>query len=66
MSLEIPSPRASDHIGFITGHRDWGVIAKCPHCDATNIVRLSPKQKLCGSWACKLKQGAKRDKRRKV
>lgn len=50
--------------GFSPGHQSfagrWGVIAKCPHCEKVNIVRLAPKQATCGGEACGTKNRGKR------
>lgn len=40
--------------GHSMGYRDWGVVAKCPHCERTDIKRTSKVQKICGADACKL------------
>ena len=37
------------------GSPSWGYIEKCPHCSATNIVRVSPNQKTCGKIPCQAK-----------
>ena len=48
--------RPSRGIGFITANRDWGSIAKCPHCTKTNIPRQAKHQITCGGITCQLKQ----------
>lgn len=36
--------------------RDYGVIAKCPHCERTNIKRTTSNQITCGMTACSAAQ----------
>lgn len=43
-------------LGLYIGDHDYGVIAKCPHCDATNIKRSVKFQKICGREACQKAQ----------
>ena len=56
-------PRAAT-IGHIIAPRGWGIIAKCPHCPATDIVRMAKHQKTCGSYRCQLAQNEAMRKRR--
>ena len=48
--------RPSRTIGFMTAPRDWGSVAKCPHCQKTDIPRKAKKQITCGGMTCQLKQ----------
>jgi hypothetical protein len=41
-------------------HRDYGVVAKCPHCDRVDIPRVTPRQITCGAQACRDKQNQAR------
>lgn len=50
--------------GMPMTHRDYGVIAKCPHCDKTDIVRKTMRQITCGSSTCQTKRTNARAKDR--
>jgi predicted RNA-binding Zn-ribbon protein involved in translation (DUF1610 family) len=52
--------------GLVMGHRDYGTIKKCPHCELTNIVRNAKNQKTCGRYLCQLAQIAARKVLRKA
>lgn len=43
--------------------RDYGVIAKCPHCTTTNIKRMVHNQDTCGKIQCKNKAQCERKRR---
>lgn len=43
--------------------RDYGVIAKCPHCDKTGIKRTVHNQDTCGKIQCKNKAQCERKRR---
>jgi len=46
-------PRPVDRIGHVSPNRNWGFVAKCPHCDATNIRRITKGQITCGALKCR-------------
>lgn len=52
--------RPSRTIGFISAARDWGTIAKCPHCPKTDIRRKAKAQITCGSPKCRSLQNHKK------
>jgi hypothetical protein len=37
-------------------HRNYGVVASCPHCAAVNIPKKNLQQFTCGAMTCRNKQ----------
>ena len=51
-------------IGYVPFSRhNWGHVAQCPHCPATNIRRVNKRQITCGSPECRRKQNNLRNQR---
>ena len=42
--------------------RDFGKLAKCPHCDATDITKITPMQVTCGRQSCRDARGRETDR----
>ena len=64
-SVGIAFSRPAAGTGYPISKGRFGKVAKCPHCEATDIEKKCPGQITCGSISCREKQNRAKAKAKK-